>query len=262
MIYEEFLEEFKALDKIMKDNITKLVGLEKKLSKDIENGDIKAAEKDSSMLESVTQAFLNAKEEVSTKLSSFDYRNYFLTGAFTEEMLSSLKEKNLNVVGDYPSFEVFPTKIRLDAENQEVVLGKKKVSTMRPERLATDAKTLVDKLESASFNALSFAQDLENAYILMIAKENEKANSKKFTFGAYLTLLDIYKLMVPLARSRKDYDETAFAFDIARLYIENEKGGFMTKSGRTISFSTGRGKGIRILDANGNEQIFSTISFR
>ncbi len=262
MVYEEFLEEFKVIEKAMKDNLVKLVGLEKKLSKDIESGDFKAAEKDSSQLESVTQTYLSAKEAVNAKLSSFDYKDYFMTGVFTEEMLSALREKNLDVVGEYPSFEVFPTKIKLDAENQEVVLGKKKVSTVRPERVAIEAKALVDKLESASFNALSFAQDLENAYTLMIAKENEKANSKKFTFGAYLTLLDLYKLMVPLSRSRKDYDETAFAFDIARLYIENEKGGFVTKSGRVVAFSTGRGKGIRILDANGKEQIFSTISFR
>jgi hypothetical protein len=262
MIYEEFLEEFRVLEKTMKDSITKLIGIEKKLSKDIESGDVKAAEKDISLIEAVTQAYLKAKEEVGVKLSSFDYKEYFLTGAFTEEMLSALRDKALDVVGEYPSFEVFPTKIRLDAENQEVVLGKKKVSTMRPERVAVETRALVDKLESASFNALSFAQDLENAYTLLIAKENEKANSKKFTFGAYLTLLDLYKLMVPLSRSRKDYDETAFAFDIARLYIENEKGGFVTKSGRSVSFSTGRGKGIRILDANGREQIFSTISFR
>ncbi len=262
MVYEVFLEEFKALEKTMKDTLSKLTGLEKKLSKDIENGDIKAAEKDSAALEAMTETYLAAKKEVVDKLSSFDYREYFQSGTFTEEMLSALKSKGLDVVGDYPNYEVFPTKIKLDAETQEVVLGKKKISSMRPECVAGATKALVEKLESANFNSLTFAQDLENAYILLIAKENEKAGTRKFTFGSYLTLLDIYKLMVPLSRSRKDYDETAFAFDIARLYIENEKGGFVTKSGRKVAFSTGRGKGIRILDEGGNEQIFSTISFR
>lgn len=262
MIYEEFLEEFKTLEKTIKDTLDKLVKCEKKVTKDIENGDIRSAEKDSASLESLTEAYLNAKSEALEKFSSFDYREYFQSGAFTEEMLSALKGKGLDVVGDYPNYEVFPTKIKLDAETQEVTLGKKKIATMRPACVATATKTLVDKLEAASFNAVSFAQDLENAYTLLIARENEKAGSRKFTFGAYLTLLDLYKLMVPLSRSRKDYDETAFAFDIARLYIENEKGGFVTKSGKSVAFSTGRGKGIRILDANGNEQIFSTISFR
>ncbi len=262
MVYEEFLEEFKTLDKNMKDTLAKLSSLQKKISKDVEAGDIKTAEKDTAALESMTEAYLTAKKEVVEKLSSFDYRDYFQSGTFTEEMLSSLRAKGLDVVGDYPNYEVFPTKIKLDAETQEVVLGKKKLPTMRPERVAVTTKALVDKLEGESFNALSFAQDLENAYTLLIAKENEKAGVRKFTFGAYLTLLDIYKLMVPLSKSRKEYDETAFAFDIARLYIENEKGGFVTKSGRSVAFSTGRGKGIRILDASGNEQLFSTISFR
>lgn len=262
MVYEEFLEEFKTLEKTIKDVIAKLSSCEKKLNKDILSGDIRSAEKDSAILESLTETYLNAKKDILDKLSGFDYRQYFQDGTFTEEMLSSLKAKGLDVVGEYPNYEVFPTKIKLDAETQEVVLGKKKIATMRPESVATAAKALVDKLGEVSFNAVSFAQDLENAYTLLIARENEKAGSRKFTFGAYLTLLDIYKLMVPLSRSRKDYDETAFAFDIARLYIENEKGGFVTKSGKTVAFSTGRGKGIRILDGNGNEQIFSTISFR
>ena len=262
MVYAEFLEQFKALDKNLKDSINKLASLEKKIGKDVENGDIKSMEKSFALIEDLTKNYLENKEKISDYFASFDYKEYFLSGNFTQEMLLSLKKEDLNVVGEYPVFEVFPTRIKLDAENQEVVLGKKKISTMRPERFASETKALIDKLESASFNALSFAQDLENAYATCIARENEKANSKKFAYGAYMVLLDCYKVMVPLSRSRKDYDEVAFAFDIARLYIENEKGGFLTKSGKTISFSTGRGKGIRILDANGKEQLFSTVSFR
>lgn len=261
MLYEEFLEEFRTLEKTVKESVKKVSSLEGKILKDVESGDIKAAEKDSVALEcygGVSQS----KEALKAHLEGFDYRSYFLNGTFTEEMLSSLKEKGLDVVGDYPNYEVFPTKIKLDAESQEVILGKKKIATMRPERVASSAKALVEKLENAAFNAVGFAQDLENAYTLMMARENEKAGSKKFTYGAYLTLLDLYKIMVPLSRSRKDYDDLAFAFDVARLYIENEKGSFVTKSGKTVSFSTGRGKGIRILDGNGNEQLVSTISFR
>lgn len=262
MVYEEFLEEFSALAKAVKDSLKKLSSLQGKLAKEAETGDIKAAEKDSAALESATEAYLEAKNALRNSLASFDYRNYFLDGTFTEEMLSSLKAKGLNVVGEYPNYEVFPTKIKLDAENQDVVLGKKKIPSMRPERVASTTKALVDKLEGESFNVVGFAQDLENAYSLMIARENEKAGCRKFTYGAYLTLLDLYKIMVPLSRSRKDYDDLAFAFDVARLYIENEKGSFVTKSGKSVSFSTGRGKGIRILDESGSEQLVSTISFR
>lgn len=262
MLYEEFLEEFRTLEKSVKESLKKLSSLEGRIAKDAEKGDIRAAEKDSAALESATEAYLGAKARLKAHLEGFDYRSYFIDGTFTEEMLSSLREKGLDVVGDYPNYEVFPTKIKLDAESQEVVLGKKKIVTMRPECVASSTKELVDKLKAASFNAVGFAQDLENAYTLMMARENEKAGSKKFTYGAYLTLLDLYKIMVPLSRSRKDYDDLAFAFDVSRLYIENEKGSFVTKSGRTVSFSTGRGKGIRILDGSGNEQLVSTISFR
>ncbi len=133
---------------------------------------------------------------------------------------------------------------------------------MRPGTLVGATKALIDKLEGANFNASSFAQDLENAYMQCIARDNEKAGSKKFTFGSYITLIDCYKMMVPLSRSRKEYDEVAFAFDLARLYNENESGTLQTKSGHKLSFSSGRGKTVRILDKNGREQLFSTICFR
>ncbi len=61
---------------------------------------------------------------------------------------------------------------------------------------------------------------------------------------------------------RKEYDEMAFAFDLARLYNEIKKGDFVTKSGHTCLFGTGRGKSVRILDDTGMEQLISTICFR
>ena len=168
----------------------------------------------------------------------------------------------MDTVGEYPVFEVFPTRIRIDAENQEVILGKKKVPTMRPQVLVDGAANLVEKLESASFNAQSFAQDLENAYSICVLQEKAKNTGKVNEHLYYVPLLSCYKVMVPLSRSRKDYDEMAFAFDLARLYNEIKKGDFVTKSGHTCLFGTGRGKSVRILDDTGMEQLISTICFR
>lgn len=262
MNYEEFLNNFEALDKSLKDAIKKIGAIEKKIAKDAENGDYKNLVKDAAQLEVCAKAVSDSSASASEAINSFDSKEYFATGAFTEDVLNLLKESNLDVVGEYPVFEVFPTRIQIDAESEEVTLGKKKVPTMRPAKLVGQTKALIDKLEGANFNAVAFAQDLENAYAQCIAKDNEKAGSRKFTFGSYITLIDCYKMMVPLSRSRKEYDEVAFAFDLARLYNENESGALQTKSGHKLSFSSGRGKTIRILDKNGREQLFSTICFR
>ena len=109
MVYAEFLEQFKALDKNLKDSINKLASLEKKIGKDVENGDIKSMEKSFALIEDLTKNYLENKEKISDYFASFDYKEYFLSGNFTQEMLLSLKKEELNVVGEYPVFEVFPT---------------------------------------------------------------------------------------------------------------------------------------------------------
>lgn len=262
MRYEEFLESFLASDKSLKETIKKVSGLEGKMQKDSVKGDIKSLLKNLDALKNAVSSLEEALTGVEESVSNFDYRSYFTSGEFTEDMLLGLKERKMDTVGEYPVFEVFPTRIRIDGENQEVILGKKKVPTMRPKILVDSAADLVDKLESALFNAQAFAQDLENAYLICVLQEKAKNTGKVNDHLFYVPLLSCYKVMVPLSRSRKEYDEMAFAFDLARLYNEIKKGDFVTKSGHTCLFGTGRGKSVRILDDTGMEQLISTICFR
>ena len=262
MRYEEFLESFLASDKTLKETIKKVSGLEGKMQKDTIKGDVRSLLKNLEAMKNAISSLEEALNSVDDTISNFDYRSYFVSGEFTEDMLLGLKNRKMDTVGEYPVFEVFPTRIRIDAENQEVILGKKKVPTMRPQVLVDSAADLVDKLESAPFNAQSFAQDLENAYNVCVLQEKAKNTGKVNEHLYYIPLLSCYKVMVPLSRSRKDYDEMAFAFDLARLYNAIKKGDFVTKSGRTCLFGTGRGKSVRILDDTGMEQLISTICFR
>ena len=262
MRYEEFLESFLVSDKSLKETIKKVSGLEGKMQKDSVKGDIKSLLKNLDALKNAVSSLEEALTGVKESVSNFDYRSYFTSGEFTEDMLLGLKERKMDTVGEYPVFEVFPTRIRIDGENQEVILGKKKVPTMRPKILVDSAADLVDKLEAAPFNAQAFAQDLENAYLICVLQEKAKNTGKVNDHLFYVPLLSCYKVMVPLSRSRKEYDEMAFAFDLARLYNEIKKGDFVTKSGHTCLFGTGRGKSVRILDDTGMEQLISTICFR
>ena len=262
MRYEEFLESFLASDKTLKETIKKVSGLEGKMQKDTIKGDVRSLLKNLEAMKKAVASLEDALNSVDETISNFDYRSYFVSGQFTEDMLLGLKNRKMDTVGEYPVFEVFPTRIRIDAENQEVILGKKKVPTMRPQVLVDSAADLVDKLESAPFNAQSFAQDLENAYSVCVLQEKAKNTGKVNEHLYYIPLLSCYKVMVPLSRSRKDYDEMAFAFDLARLYNAIKKGDFVTKSGHTCLFGTGRGKSVRILDDTGMEQLISTICFR
>ena len=141
--------------------------------------------------------------------------------------------------GEYPSYEMFPYKVKIDAENQDVYVDKKRIPCVRPAELAKQIKLGQDKLNKASFNAQSFLNELAEAYDLLTVK-GKKAPS------ADLYLTDLYKLMVPMARSRKEYDIQSFAFDLARLYASEIK---TTKDGRFYQFGPSRksSKVVRIL---------------
>ena len=148
---------------------------------------------------------------------------------------------------------MFPYRVKVDTENQDVYIDRKKVSCMRPLSLVNTIKAGQEKLNKASFNALSFATELAAAYDLVVLKSGKQA-------GADMYLQNIYKMMTPMSRARKEYDQQSFAFDIARLYAaEIEE----IKDGRRFQFGPSRNnnKAIRILDQQGREQFLATIRF-
>ena len=126
---------------------------------------------------------------------------------------------------------------------------------MRPRSVVEQVKAGQDKLNKANFNAQTFVNELSDAYDTAILKLKKQS-------GADVYLSSLYKLLAPMSRFRKDYDQQSFAFDLARLYAEGE-GAVETRNGRKFQFGPSRnnGKAIRILDQEGKEQFLATIRF-
>lgn len=148
---------------------------------------------------------------------------------------------------------MFPYRVRLDAENQDLYMDRKKVQCMRPASFVETVRKGQEKLNKAGFNAASFSSELSDAYDLALLKKKRNA-------GTDIYLSDLYKLLAPMSRFRKDYDQQSYAFDLAKLYNSEAE---ETKSGRRFQFGSSRDgkKGIRILDKNGQEWFLSTICF-
>ena len=105
----------------------------------------------------------------------------------------------------------------------------------------------------ASFNALTFANELADVYDLALLKLKRQPEA-----DIYLT--NLYKFLAPMGRFRRDYDQQSYAFYLARLYGSGIK---EIKDGRRIQFGPSRegNKAIRILDSQGREEYLSTIRF-
>ena len=253
MNYENLYQTLQPQEKSVKDGLSSLQKLFKAVLRETESGDIKSLSRDIGSMADAALALSSALEEMKDSLGSFDTKAYFESGDFAAQMLAACEEKGVDVRGDFPVYEMFPYRVRLDTENQDVYLDRKKVQCMRPQSLVSTVQTGQEKLNKASFNALTFASELADAYELAVLKLKKNP-------GADLYLTSLYKFLAPMSRFRKDYDQQSFAFDLARLYISgiNE-----TKNGKKLQFGPSRNsnKCIRILDADGKEVFLATIRF-
>lgn len=253
MNYEELYQGYQPLEKELKDKISTMQKLHKAVGKEMDGGDLKSVDRDlMAMLEAVKEQE-RILAEMKAVVDGFDRKKYFEDGEFTEQMLAACEDSGVDVKGEYPVYEMFPSKVRIDAENQDLYLDRKKVQCMRPQYFIKTVKTGQDKLMKASFNALTFANELADAYDLALLK-------KKKAPDADFYLLDLYRILAPMGRFRRDYDQQSYAFDLARLYASGLEA---IKDGRSFQFGPSRNgnKAIRILDSNGREQYLATIRF-
>ena len=253
MDYEILFRQYQVLEKSLKEKSAAVVKLQKALGKEMVNGEIKSFSKDMSTIQGANAEIAQILKEMQELIDGFDTRAYFENGAFAEQMLALCEVNRVDVVGDFPNFEIFPYKVRFDVENQDMYIDRKKFSCARPESFVQRVKQGREKLMNASFNALQFANELANGYDMALLKLGR-------TSGADLYLQTIYKFLVPMSRFRKDYDQQSFAFDLARLYAAEP---VELKDGRKFQFGPSRNnsKAIRILDSEGREQYLATIRF-
>ena len=253
MNYEELYQELQPDQKGVKDSLASLQKLFKAVGREVESGDLKSLAKDLNTMTESVAALSAALEGMKGSVEGFDAKAYFESGDFAQQMLEACEEKGVDVRGESPIYEMFPYKIKVDAENQDLYMDRKKVQCMRPQSFVDTVKAGQEKLNKAGFNALTFVSELSDAYDLALLKMKKNA-------GTDVYLANLYKILAPMSRFRKDYDQQSFAFDLARLYSSGTE---ETKSGRRFQFGPSRDgkKGIRILDKNGQEQFLATICF-
>lgn len=253
MNYEDFYQDLQPHEKSVKDSLSSLQKLFKAISRETESGDVKSLARDLSAMEAAAADIASSLKELVGVVDDFDTQAYFENGDFAEQMLASCEEKGVDVRGEFPVYEMFPYRVKLDTENQDVYLDRKKLQCMRPQSLVDVIQSSQEKLNKASFNALTFANELSDAYDLALLKQKRRP-------GTDIYLTSLYKFLAPMSRFRKDYSQKSFAFDLARLYTSEIE---ETKNGRKFQFGPTRdqNKSIRILDQNGNEQFLATICF-
>lgn len=253
MNYENLYQALQPDQKSLKDSLASMQKLQKALFREAENGEMKNYIRDLNAMKEAVGLLTKAVENLETSALDFDMKAYFESGEFAEQMIAICQEKGVDVRGEFPVYEMFPYRVKVDVENQDLFLDRKKVQCMRPQSFVDTVQKGQEKLNKAYFNALTFVNELADAYDLAILKAKKRAESDVY-------LMSIYKVLAPMSRFKKDYDQNNFAFDVARLYASEVE---ETKNGRRFQFGPSRNndKAIRILDKDGKEQFLATIRF-
>ena len=258
MDYEQFLNDALALAKELKDRTNAQSKTVSKIQKCISDGDVNALPRLYTAYKDISLEKDDALKRLEELSSGFDGQEYMANGEFTTQMLDYCRKLNIDVQGSFPVYEMFPCRVTVNPEAQDVVVDRKRLACLRPFKLVNDIKAELDKLSRASFNAQQFIKELAVAYDLAIIKASVR---RKCAVDAPMYASDLYDALTPMRRYKRDYTKNNFAYDLARLYNEDN---LSLDDGRTLRFDTARDtrKAIRILDRYGAEQYITTIRFR
>ena len=261
MDYEELYRQMLVYEKDLKDKLAGALKTYKSLIRDSEKGELKNLSRELALLRAHIGDFENIIAGYAGLIEGFDVKEYMENGDFAMQMTLFCEQMSVDIKGEYPSYEIFPYKVRIESETQELFVDRKKTQSVRPRYFVESIKKSQDKLNKAAFNVTAFLGELADAYDLaLLRKEKSEKAGKNIKRQYDILLKDLYTILTPMQRFRKDYDMQSYAFDLARLYNSdiNE-----TRDGRMFEFGSSRNasKLIRILDKDNREQFLGTIRF-
>ena len=253
MNYEELYARLTPLGKNLKDSANAVARLQKSVQKNADEGNLAEMKKNLTAFAEAVELLKARVSAYEAETASFDTASYFMDGEFTRQLLEACEERQIDVKGEKGVYEMFPYRIRIVGESEEVWMNRKKLASYRPSFVAKTVKEGQEKLNRAKFNSASFMAELAEAYDTSCLKSGVRIGSTQL-------LTKIYRNLAPMARARREYDMQAFAYDLARIYEEGPEA-WVLKDGRAFTFGTSRdGKsGIRVLSKAGTESYILSL---
>ena len=257
--YETFYQEERQHEKKLGEKLQQAQKSFRGIMRDSAGGDLRKLARDIEDLKNHAAELLVLTENLKTAAESFDGKNYFETGEFTRQLVEACENIGVDIKGEAGVYEMFPFKLRVDAQNQDLYVNRKKVHCARPQRFAEDMKARIERYRSQHFNLSLFMNELAAAYDVAVKVKNSGSPAPRHEPD--IMLKEIYGYLAPTQKARRDYDMLQYAYELSKLYAQGIEG--RTRDERRFQIGTSRqqGKFIRILDADGMEHFLSSIRF-
>ena len=258
MDYEDFYREIQGLEKSIKEKLTNAQRSFRNIAANSEKGDVKRLTKYIRELRGLLADLDTQTSDLENTVEGFDAKLYIESGDFARQMFDYCQRFEVDVKGTSPVFEIFPYKVKINAENQDIHFGRRRVSCLRPRSFVELIKGDLDKYMKVQFNINRFISELEVAYDLAVVVKKNTEKHPRQEYSLYLK--DLYGYLTPTQKARREYNKQSYAFDIARLYTASTE---YTEAGRRFDWGPSKEgtKSVRILDQYGKEHFLTTICF-
>ena len=184
--YEELYGALAPLEKKLKDLAAGLQKSAKAIAKNTESGDLKSLAKELAACQEILKEEETIRNQIEELVEGFDAKEYFDSGDYAGQLMELCREQNVDITGSYPVFEMFPYRVRFEAENQDIYMNRKKVQCMRPLSLVRTVKDSQERLMKANFNAATFLNELAEAYDLALLKSKKPEGADLYLTHGHL----------------------------------------------------------------------------
>lgn len=196
--------------------------------------------------QSMAEAINALRQEVANAVESWPYgedeEQQYLNEGYGQELRAVAAEKGLEIYERDGRMIAHPSIVRVLPSYRAVMIDKKRVSTIRPSRLADIL--LDNQRKPARFPAARFLESLYKVYA-EITREEGPDRMITGRQGRVVELERIYSMFTSQPGSYRDYSRTDFTRD---LYLLDRDGPRVTSKGLRVSFpastATRAGRGV------------------
>ena len=125
MNYEDLFAQLTPVDAQLKAGLKSIKKTDDDITRNAASGDLKSLRKNIDLLNDLLAAAQNNLENLREIADSFDEKAYFNSGIFAEQLIACCKESGVDVTGDFPVYEMFPYRVRIDTDNQDIYMNRK-----------------------------------------------------------------------------------------------------------------------------------------
>ena len=262
MDIEQSLNDYhtKLLDNIIQ--LKKAMTIASRLRKAAALGCIRDIDKYKLEYDSIIKALSHDAHDLS--VFQFDTSSYLNSkSGFHEDLLRAANEEKLYIsVSDEGKYFCYPITLTITPKESCLLIGKKKVYTLRPSHVIAFIKTMQSK--KGPFNQRKLIDILYKCHSLAGKQICSTGNFGAYSPNMNIPITDIYDILTIMPGSTKEYSAFDFAKDIHELTNNQSiltSDGHRLKCREASAGSRGKTKSITLVTKDGHEMRYTYLSF-